>query len=120
MSFAPRTMSAAPTTTTIITIHIVNRVLLIAGWNVTRPAASPAAAGAKSMMLWGAGNSSEPVMKQTGNEQGSPGFSLFGGGTYRNASTSTTRTATMSAIQRPDSRRLRGDGDPFATASVAT
>src|ERR1044071_6671708 len=108
-------MSAAPTTTSSITIHMVNRVLLMAGWKVTRPVASAADSGAKSKTVWGAGNSSEPVMKQTGKAQGSPGFSLFGGGTNMNARTSTTRTATMSATQRGLMRRFRGDGDPSAT-----
>jgi hypothetical protein len=107
MSFAPRTINAAPTMTRAITIHIVSRVLLIAGWKVTSSLAAGALSGAKSTTLWGAGNSREPVMKQTGKAQGSPGFSLFGGGNAMNARASTRMTPRINATQREETRRPR-------------
>src|SRR4029079_5037568 len=120
MSFEPRTMSAAPTITMTITSHMVTNVLLMLGWNVTSWSAAGALSGARSMTVWGAGISSALVMKQAGNAQGSPGFSLSCGGATTKATTSIAMTATISASQRRFSRRRDGAAAEPSTCSVAT
>src|SRR5262249_24875737 len=113
-------MSQAPTITMAITIHIVRRVLLMLGWNVIRASAAGTFAGSRSTTVCGAGTSRARVMKQAGNEQGSPGFSRFGGVATIRTNASIARTATMSASQRRLSRLRDGPAAEPSTCSVAT
>ena len=59
-----------------LTTHIVNIVDVIEGWKMIT---SPPDGGSGPIRTCGAGSSSVPLMKQTGNGQGSAGFSGFDG-----------------------------------------
>src|SRR5437868_14487776 len=95
-------MSAEAAITRTMTIHIVNSVELIAGWNVMRSVAAGMESGAKSTTVAGAGNSSELWMKHTGKSQAWPGWPPFGnGGVTTNAAMSSRTTAAISSSHRP-------------------
>ena len=88
ISFPPRVIRTAPTSTMAITIHMVRSVELMLGWIVTRSVAAGADSGARSSTVCTAGNSRLLSMKQAGNEQASPGApSLGNGGTRMYAAT---------------------------------
>ena len=95
-----------------MTIHIVRIVLLMLGWKSMRPAAPGALSGAKSSTTCGAGNSSVPLMKQTGIgarlARAAP--PLGNGGTRMNATMLRTMTAPMSGTNAADSPRPRLGG----------
>src|SRR5918996_3062157 len=120
-----RAISAAATRTIAITTHIVIRVLLMLGWNVTSSPAPGAWAGSRSITAWGAGNSSAFSMKQAGKAHSVPAdVSLGVWGKATNARTSRTSTTPTRASQRGARPRRRdagagGVGEAPATGRVA-
>src|SRR5260221_7683888 len=117
MSLPLRVIRNAPTTTRIITIHMVSSVELMLGWKVTRSAAPGALSGAKSMTVAGAGNSRLLSMKQAGKAHDSPGASFGEGGKRTNAAMSSTTTAPTSRSQREILRLAFGVGSTPAPRS---
>ena len=70
----PRLISQMAISSSTLTIHSVKIVDVIEGWKMIT---SPPDGGSGPIRTCGAGNSSVPLMKQTGNAHGSAGFSGF-------------------------------------------